>query len=339
MKKIYNIILIIFLLLIIFPLHAYAAETTIKDAECNFVFNDDGTLSIEEIWKINIVDYNTLFLSFSINDNVKNVNVSIIENNVERNLKKIDEVQYYVEKDSFYALPINDSSFEIAWGVGLENESEDRTYKITYTLDNYITKMDTYSEWNWDIISVSREFPIKKLHGTITVGDLIIVNFFEDGKLKIDSKTNNSIKFSAKNLKSDDFASLKMYLTDNNTIPNIPDNQLQSNSSTEIDYALITIYIAYFLGFLLGLFIYFLPTYIASKRKHSNKASIILVNILLGWTFIGWVVAIVWAVSSQNSNIIQNTNKYDDLEKLHKLKNEGIISEKEFEKEKNKLIK
>ncbi|WP_338487113.1 superinfection immunity protein [Pseudomonas trivialis] len=54
-------------------------------------------------------------------------------------------------------------------------------------------------------------------------------------------------------------------------------------------------------GFVLlvaGFFIYFLPTFVASSRKHVNFTSIFLVNLLLGWTFLGWVAALVWASSA-----------------------------------------
>lgn len=50
-------------------------------------------------------------------------------------------------------------------------------------------------------------------------------------------------------------------------------------------------------GFLVFL-LYFAPAIIADKRKHPNWRSIVAVNILLGWTFIGWVVALVWSVSA-----------------------------------------
>ena len=43
--------------------------------------------------------------------------------------------------------------------------------------------------------------------------------------------------------------------------------------------------------------IYFLPTIIGYKHKNFN--SIFILNLLLGWTLIGWVVAIVWAVSHE----------------------------------------
>ena len=44
--------------------------------------------------------------------------------------------------------------------------------------------------------------------------------------------------------------------------------------------------------------LYFIPSIIANSRKHLNKSAIICLNLFLGWTFIGWVVALVWAFSS-----------------------------------------
>jgi hypothetical protein len=51
---------------------------------------------------------------------------------------------------------------------------------------------------------------------------------------------------------------------------------------------------------LLILFVpYFLPTIIAVARKKTNVAAIVLVNFLLGWTVVGWIIALVWAVSTE----------------------------------------
>ena len=41
--------------------------------------------------------------------------------------------------------------------------------------------------------------------------------------------------------------------------------------------------------------LYFLPSGIAAARKKRNVGAILALNILLGWTGIGWVVALVWA--------------------------------------------
>jgi hypothetical protein len=48
------------------------------------------------------------------------------------------------------------------------------------------------------------------------------------------------------------------------------------------------------LGILVGL--YFLPTIIAANRKVSSVGSIAVINTFLGWTLIGWVVALAMAV-------------------------------------------
>lgn len=43
---------------------------------------------------------------------------------------------------------------------------------------------------------------------------------------------------------------------------------------------------------------YFVPTIIAGKRKHHNLGAIIAVNLLLGWTLIGWIIALVWSLTA-----------------------------------------
>jgi hypothetical protein len=48
---------------------------------------------------------------------------------------------------------------------------------------------------------------------------------------------------------------------------------------------------------LVSLFLYFLPAYLA--RNKSNFTAIFVLNLLTGWTFIGWIVALVWALSSE----------------------------------------
>jgi hypothetical protein len=46
----------------------------------------------------------------------------------------------------------------------------------------------------------------------------------------------------------------------------------------------------------LGLGIYFAPTLIAGNTNHRQFTGILLLNLFLGWTFIGWVAALIWAV-------------------------------------------
>lgn len=43
---------------------------------------------------------------------------------------------------------------------------------------------------------------------------------------------------------------------------------------------------------------YMLPFLIALTRGHHNKTAIFALNVLLGWTFIGWAVAFVWSLTA-----------------------------------------
>jgi Superinfection immunity protein len=43
---------------------------------------------------------------------------------------------------------------------------------------------------------------------------------------------------------------------------------------------------------------YFIPTIVAARRLHRNRLAILMLNIFLGWTLIGWVAALVWACTS-----------------------------------------
>lgn len=55
--------------------------------------------------------------------------------------------------------------------------------------------------------------------------------------------------------------------------------------------------------------VYFIPALIATKRDHPQKSAILIINILLGWTFLGWVIALVWAILKQEPNIEKLSNK------------------------------
>lgn len=46
----------------------------------------------------------------------------------------------------------------------------------------------------------------------------------------------------------------------------------------------------------ISLALYLLPTIIAAARHKRNVLAIGALNILLGWTMIGWVVALVWSL-------------------------------------------
>jgi hypothetical protein len=62
---------------------------------------------------------------------------------------------------------------------------------------------------------------------------------------------------------------------------------------------------------LILLFLYFLPTAVALKRKHHQSDAIFVLNLLLGWTLLGWIAAMVWAATSTHKY-----RPYDDQRAL-----------------------
>lgn len=51
------------------------------------------------------------------------------------------------------------------------------------------------------------------------------------------------------------------------------------------------------------LILYFLPFLIAAHRRHCNMIAIGLTNLLLGWTFLGWVIALIWSSTYQTKTV------------------------------------
>jgi hypothetical protein len=58
-----------------------------------------------------------------------------------------------------------------------------------------------------------------------------------------------------------------------------------------------------FFGF--GFVMYFLPSIIALARNKRDITGILLLNFFLGWTMIGWVVALVWAVKTDVPMVVR----------------------------------
>src|SRR5271166_3176262 len=86
---------------------------------------------------------------------------------------------------------------------------------------------------------------------------------------------------------------------------------------------------------IVALLIYFLPSFVASKKQNAN--AIFILNLFLGWTLLGWVAALVWALTSEEKSAVtvqSPQSNADEISKLADLKSRGIISEAEFESKK-----
>ncbi|MBQ8847964.1 MAG: superinfection immunity protein [Candidatus Gastranaerophilales bacterium] len=67
------------------------------------------------------------------------------------------------------------------------------------------------------------------------------------------------------------------------------------------------IYLGIFLFLVLSwlffaLIIYFIPIIVGYVRKHNNLLAICLMTIFIGWTFFGWLAALLWALNSDTKD-------------------------------------
>lgn len=61
----------------------------------------------------------------------------------------------------------------------------------------------------------------------------------------------------------------------------------------------------FIVGISVSLGIYFLPTIIAFSKHKRNKGAIFALNFLLGFTFIGWIVSLVWALTNNDTPVVK----------------------------------
>ena len=60
----------------------------------------------------------------------------------------------------------------------------------------------------------------------------------------------------------------------------------------------MTLGLFFFPFFGIGFVMYFLPTIIALIKSKRDAVAILLLNLFLGWSVIGWIIALVWAVKN-----------------------------------------
>ncbi len=63
----------------------------------------------------------------------------------------------------------------------------------------------------------------------------------------------------------------------------------------------ITPYYIFILLGIAGLLVYLIPSMIALKRGHPQTGAICALNLLLGWSLLGWVASLIWALTKPAS--------------------------------------
>ena len=90
---------------------------------------------------------------------------------------------------------------------------------------------------------------------------------------------------------------------------------------------------------------YFTPCIVAAARHKANIGGVVVVNVLLGWTVLGWVVALVMACSGLTEGDLQAVRSviapHAHAKKLARLQQDyadGLLTDKQYEKQCRQLM-
>ena len=123
-------------------------------------------------------------------------------------------------------------------------------------------------------------------------------------------------------------------------INNTPDMSFEGGIIASLVFATISVFL---------FVLYFTPTIVAVNNDSPQTQAVMVLNLFLGWTLVGWVMALVWAVSkpqvqiqyTQSSEVNihqQNLTIIKELTVLDELKSKGSLSEDEYLTLKARLI-
>lgn len=77
---------------------------------------------------------------------------------------------YHVTNGCYYGLKTNSSTFEIAWGVGMDNSTGNRKFQISYTVTDVVTDYNDVQEIYWQFLAEGQNaVPAKKVTGTVVL--------------------------------------------------------------------------------------------------------------------------------------------------------------------------
>ena len=216
-KKIIFIFIVVIAFLLLCSVKANAS-LELNELTFNAQINTDGSMDVTETWNIDISETNTLFKTFK-KDNSKYseiTNVTVKDVTANREFTQIYEEMYHVTKNCYYALNNSNGMFEIAWGVGLENDSDTRTYEISYKVEDAIAKYNDYAELYWQFIGEDFEIDADKITGTILLPmnaqskeDIRVWGHTEDLNGEIYVTDTNKIEFTINRYSSGNYVEVR----------------------------------------------------------------------------------------------------------------------------------
>ena len=165
-KILFILIFAIFILLVLTT--KSNASLYLYDLDFYAELDENGNMNVTETWNISVSSTNTLYKTFKLDEdkysNITNVKVSEVGKG---DFTKTNTWAYHLTKNYYFGGINNDGDFEIAWGVGLDNSSATKTYEISYTVVDAITKYNDCAELYWQFLGDDFEVNASEITGTI----------------------------------------------------------------------------------------------------------------------------------------------------------------------------
>ncbi len=230
-KQMKKIIISILAILVITISIATKVEASSSDLYLNHIdfqaqINSDGSMNITEKWNIKINDTNTLYKTFKIDkekySEISNVKVTDITNGSSKPLNKQNQWSYHLPKGNYFGGMNKDNQFEIAWGVGLEDQSATKVYEISYQVKDAISKYSDYGELYWQFIGKDFEIDAKNITGTIMLPsnsknkeDIKVWGHTEDLNGEIYVTDTNKIEFNINQFRAGRYVEIRTLFPEN----------------------------------------------------------------------------------------------------------------------------
>ena len=146
-----------------------ASDFTLEELDFQVELQENGDMKVTETWNIQIhSETNTLFKTFDLKQGKYAMKDIQVEDVTEKQpFVEIDEYMYYVTTGNFYAMENQEGDFEIAWGIN--QETGEKQYKISYTVEDAVTIYEDCAELYWQFIGEEFQQSIEKVTGKITL--------------------------------------------------------------------------------------------------------------------------------------------------------------------------
>lgn len=214
MKKVKKIFIILVFWIFIILINSGNTQAASKSQYLNnWIFdvqvNQDGTMDVVETWDINIKNTNTLFKTFDLNKSrfsaIRNVSVTEVTEGQNKQFGQVYQWMEHVTKDYYFGGINKEGQFEIAWGIGLDNSVGTRKYKISYTVQDAVSKNPDCYELYWQFVGEQFKISADKITGTIRLPqsatnqeDIRVWGHTEDLNGEIYATSPNTVSFDLK---------------------------------------------------------------------------------------------------------------------------------------------